>query len=609
MRLFSELIVVSAAALFGVASAWDYSDNGQSWTQSDLGICAGGGKDNAFSKQSPIDLPAIAPPTDARRLFLKYPAVNTALHVYNNGHSVAFTLPEAYRGGFGFVPSATDLAGAGAAVYRLWQVSFHAPSEHTLAGRRMPLEMQMVHQRVTGEEELSVVSVLFEDSGAFPSPFLATLMGPQGLPSGTWEERAVSFAVAGSQAGFQALLKGSSFYGYEGSLTLPPCDTGVRHFVRQETVPASSAQLRAFSELLLELCPPRGNFRAEPVFSTAGRDLVLVGSVDTMGSDASSATAGASGGAAAVPSTAGTGAAAQQLIANNPDFQKLLPGDSRALRRAKAAYHQADLEVRAALHDRAIAKRALDDAQSVYASTAGPVSKIRMKWQVEAAEQTDAAALQRVGRAKRMRQEAMIDAYKAYKEENAPKSENAVHPDGLAKVQVTSPPPVEDGSDGKIATTMPAHTFGLEPTAQQSKEPLQYPEPRVVLPRGLAASPFVDAATAQTEVAIGSRPGQGELGGLSTHGDVKLAPNLQQYDGPVGSVPVPKRAGSLLSTATSRPGPRPGDLHRGSSLLSTATSGPRPGDLHPGRPLRKLLRARSARSLLEESAAPDATAS
>jgi len=402
----------------------------------------------------------------------------------------------------------------------------------------------MVHKRVNGDGALAVVSVFFEDAGTFPSPFLSALTAKSaGLPRGDWDEVSVNFAAAdlrsGGDAGFQALLRGSPFFGYEGSLTVPPCETGVRHFVRQLPQPASSAQLRQFAELMLELSPPHGNYRARPPTS-AGQDLVLIGSVD-MGSGIATPPAQLAGGISAT-------AEDSQAAASNPDFGRLLPGDSPELVRAKERYQQALQELRAATHDKSSAERGLHSEEALYNASVGLEAKLQAKARAQSAAAEIAAADSRILLANAALGAATGALLKAHGLESV--ARRPQNPDGVAEVRATPAPPIEPGSDGRVATTRPAFTFGLEPT-EAPRGPLRYRGPEVVLPEGLSANPFVDGPAAQARVAIGAKDGQAESGGLSTHGAMKLAPNLRQYDGPEGSVQVPEMWAKFVEMSTS----------------------------------------------------------
>jgi len=206
--IWKHALLVLAFLCEGVA--WDYSLNGADWNV--LGQCGAGGP------QSPINLPATAGLEEELKLFLKYPKLGVPFQLYHNGNSIAFTLPESYKGGFGLGADLDGLTAGSedASAYRLWQVSFHSPSEHTLKGERMPLEMQMMHQRVTGgKPETAVVVVLFTNAANAYLDFLDKLtLG--GMPKKPWDEKAVPKGME-----LADVIGGSPFYHYSGSLTAP----------------------------------------------------------------------------------------------------------------------------------------------------------------------------------------------------------------------------------------------------------------------------------------------------------------------------------------------------------------------------------------------------
>mmetsp|Transcript_11465 Transcript_11465/g.40778 ORF Transcript_11465/g.40778 Transcript_11465/m.40778 type:complete len:580 (-) Transcript_11465:121-1860(-) len=521
-----------------VASAgWDYSENGADWGRKGYGLCAGDGQ---FSQQSPIDLPLRSvEPTGLRKVFLKYPPLDTTFSLYNNGHSLAFTLPEAYNAGFGFVPEEADLQGENAAVYRAWQVSFHAPSEHTLAGRRLPLEIQIVHQRVTGGEELAVVSVLFEEDSAMHSPFLDALLA-DGLPTQLWHDTQVNLvrSAKGSssddQLGLQALLTNSPFFAYEGSLTTPPCETGVRRFVRLKTQTASPGQIQSFKEALLAVGRPRGNYRVQPTNSTAG-NVVLVGAVDTIGGSTSSAVDGAERAEDLHALVGGQGALDREVIANNPRLGEIRYNDSPELQNAKEEYKQAQVGYAAAQSAKDEATSQFNEAQAMYSSAQGTVAKIALKMKVVESQNTMRGMDGSLRMAKQKLDTAANDLLTVWRADR--ETDHSVG--GIAELPTTSAIPTEFGSM-KVATTVQPYSAGQHfGKTQLAIGPLEYPEPTVSLPRGLAASPFSKHGGAQTQVTVGSGPMHSEAAPLT-----RLAPNLRQFDGPDGYVKMPYRSGS-----------------------------------------------------------------
>jgi len=253
-------------------AAWDYQKNGADWGKE--GQCGAQG-----IAQSPIDLPTAAEVAKESAIYLKYPRLAETIPLYHNGYSIAATLPETVKGGF----SISDLGPGDWKVpeleaYRLWQINFHSPSEHTINGERMPLEVQLMHKRVTGgsdqDSELAVIAVLFQGTANEYVPFLDGIIS-NGLPQKAWDQVQVNAVTTPLEIG--KLVGGSPYFTYKGSLTVPPCESSVKYFVRQEPVAAARSQLKHFEEVLGQTCGPNGNFRlAKPL---AG-PLNLIASVD-----------------------------------------------------------------------------------------------------------------------------------------------------------------------------------------------------------------------------------------------------------------------------------------------------------------------------------------
>lgn len=255
-------------------TCWDYRENGMDW--SSLGLC---GTSVDLGEQSPIDLRGgeeTTPIEAERNLFTAYPLVGTPLKLYNNGQSIALTVPETYKAGFGFGFLESDLLVETAEIFRFWQMSFHSPSEHMLNGKRAALELQMVHQRVTGPDELAVVSVLFEE-GSERNVFLDVIMKQsESLPTEVGDEQIINTDWQTRNIDFASLLRGAGFYRYVGSMTVPPCEGGVTYIVRQKTLAASLAQLKIFADTL------KGNYRKLQGYNTASRNVTSLNSHDVI---------------------------------------------------------------------------------------------------------------------------------------------------------------------------------------------------------------------------------------------------------------------------------------------------------------------------------------
>jgi len=121
------------------------------------------------------------------------------------------------------------------------QFHFHAPSEHTIMGKHMDLEMHIVH--LTAAAELgAVLGIMFdvEEGGNGENTFLASMAG-----------LATKATITGPLPlkGFLQTLNLDEFWSYDGSLTTPPCTEGVRWSVLKTVQPISPAQLKIFTEV------------------------------------------------------------------------------------------------------------------------------------------------------------------------------------------------------------------------------------------------------------------------------------------------------------------------------------------------------------------------
>lgn len=123
--------------------------------------------------------------------------------------------------------------------FELLQFHFHAPSEHTIAGKQAAAEMHFVHKSANGE--LAVVGVLIETGGHNPK------FEPvwQHLPDATGPAQKVGTTVDADDL----LPADPRTYRYSGSLTTPPGTEGVRWHLMVEPVQMSAQQLAAFTKI------------------------------------------------------------------------------------------------------------------------------------------------------------------------------------------------------------------------------------------------------------------------------------------------------------------------------------------------------------------------
>jgi len=501
--------------LLELGASWDYTSNGANWN--------GQGQCGSAEQQSPVNLPPAAPVKKDKKVFLKYPKIPSSFQLYHNGYSIAFTLPESHKSGFGLGAELESLQTKDGEAYRLWQVNFHSPSEHTLQGQRMPLEMQLMHQRVTGGgPETAVVVVLFQNAANKYLDFLDELM-LGGLPDKSWEEKTIKPGL-----NFQSVVAGSPFYNYVGSLTVPPCETNVKYFVRQYPVGAAHKQLQAFQTILEKTCAPKGNFRLTRPLTGA---LSLIGSVD------------AATGKSVKPKPGHIDAKAVELAHPTPsseDKQKnqlveeycqsgsyfdqayknrwrIRVGDSPELIKAKETYNRNLREMQVAEGAEGSALRSLKFAQKMYDNSPGLAEKISLKWALLNAKTVYDGA------------KAALTKYSGeWAAKELQKLTLAVTEDCYLKVKKQRE--AQKKKEEEEAKDVPPPEVPEPPPPPPPPEPFEYPEPHVQLPHGLGASPFAPKDEPE-EVAEGVNADEGN----AKANIAKVAPNLHTPDIPPSS--------------------------------------------------------------------------
>ena len=147
--------------------------------------------------------------------------------IIDNGHTIQVTVDEGSTFSFGDK------------TYSLKQFHFHTPSEHTIDGKNMPMEMHMVHQDSDGS--LAVVSVLFEEGKVANENFSKIISN---LPNAKGETKHITDANLELKV---HLPKDNYAYHYVGSLTTPPCSENVQWLVLRDKVSLTAEQINAFS--------------------------------------------------------------------------------------------------------------------------------------------------------------------------------------------------------------------------------------------------------------------------------------------------------------------------------------------------------------------------
>jgi carbonic anhydrase len=208
---------------------WSYRGEGGpgSWgtLAPEYATCASG------RSQSPVDIGKTSPVQRSA-----FPAAQLRIghteHVadtINNGHTIQVTYTQG------------DTLTVGDTGYELAQYHFHAPSEHTVAGKHFPMEMHLVHKSAAGA--VAVVGVLIEEgaSNAAFDPVWST------LPRKTGAESHLEHVKVNVD---DLLPRTRAVWRYEGSLTTPPCSEGVQWLVMTTPVRISAAQIAAFTAIV-----------------------------------------------------------------------------------------------------------------------------------------------------------------------------------------------------------------------------------------------------------------------------------------------------------------------------------------------------------------------
>ena len=205
---------------------WGYEGNigPKHWAglSDEFAVCASG------KEQSPIDLtspePADSPSWTERigdRLLTEGQRASV-MDLVDNGHTIQVTKD---------VPMVAIVDGV---EYELVQYHFHAPSEHTIDGRHLPLEVHLVHKSAVGD--LAVIGVLFEE-GEHDKLWEVILSA---LPDGPGDDRRVEDLYITIDEFWPIPTR---FYRYDGSLTTPPCSEGVKWVVMADRLQLSADQI------------------------------------------------------------------------------------------------------------------------------------------------------------------------------------------------------------------------------------------------------------------------------------------------------------------------------------------------------------------------------
>ncbi|KAJ1425934.1 Alpha carbonic anhydrase domain [Sesbania bispinosa] len=200
------------------------------------------------SMQSPIDLlnERVEIVYNLGRLQMNYHPSNATIK--NRGHDIKLE----WVGGAGYLQ-------INETKYVLKQCHWHSPSEHTIDGKRLDLEIHMVHETPSGQT--AVIGILYKIGK--PDPFLASAI------SDTTEAERVVGVVDPRE--IKVVYK--QYYRYIGSLTIPPCTENVTWTIIREIRSVSKEQVR----LLRVAVHDESDTNARPLQPINNRLLQLYG--------------------------------------------------------------------------------------------------------------------------------------------------------------------------------------------------------------------------------------------------------------------------------------------------------------------------------------------
>jgi|688.fasta_scaffold03953_25 carbonic anhydrase len=182
-------------------------------------VCSSG------EEQSPIDL---SQPVKANPGAIVIDYQNVPLRIMNNGHTIQVNVD----------PGSTIILNN--QTFTLKQFHFHHPSEHTVDGNQLPMELHLVHANDRGE--LAILGIFMVQGD--PNPTLKPVW--DAMPTQPSEE----ITVASATINLAALVpEQHAGFRYLGSLTTPPCAEAVQWVVLQSPLEVSTAQVAAFQAL------------------------------------------------------------------------------------------------------------------------------------------------------------------------------------------------------------------------------------------------------------------------------------------------------------------------------------------------------------------------
>jgi carbonic anhydrase len=179
--------------------------------------------------QSPIALDRVTT-RDGKAPVLHYHPSNVT--VTNSGHDFRAVVKDNIN--------LADFPGAKPGAFQLQNFHFHTPNEHTRAGVKYAGELHLVHGESADTAHKTgahVVVAIFLTEVRADNPKLDAFFNA--LPLGLCKTKDATF----DPNNLLATAKGQ-YFTYNGSLTTPPCDTGVVFYIYPQPIEIGTNQLR-----------------------------------------------------------------------------------------------------------------------------------------------------------------------------------------------------------------------------------------------------------------------------------------------------------------------------------------------------------------------------
>lgn len=179
-------------------------------------------------RQSPVDIKQESSSYLASDAGIYVNYHDEELNINNNGHTIAVNFAD------------TNEALINGKKYKLKQVHFHSPSEHTIDAKSFPMEAHFVHKADDGE--LAVLGVMIQEGNKNSS--LQKIW--KNMPV---EEGGHNISNKVKINATDLLPSSKDHYHYLGSLTTPPCTQIVEWYILKEPISISNKQLERFHKL------------------------------------------------------------------------------------------------------------------------------------------------------------------------------------------------------------------------------------------------------------------------------------------------------------------------------------------------------------------------